>query len=201
MSHNLTSKSQKGLDDALKAIKARSGSLNANSSSSSTVASANSNNSQTQNQKVQSVFGNIDDDDDQDDTVIQHVPQGVSGQQKREYNFRGPKNNRGFTSSSYIQDENNTNHSRLHKPGHQYFGDKLQRLKKHEEESKNKQESDLELLNCRLELKKVKELIIEERSKIFACTPCKRKFSSKEMLDFHELKSDLHKKMCSEKTK
>ncbi|KAL4449812.1 hypothetical protein ABPG74_008185 [Tetrahymena malaccensis] len=201
MSHNLTSKSQKGLDDALKAIKARSGSLTTSSTSSSTAASANSNSSQSQYQKVQSVFGNIDDDEEQDDAVIQHVPQGVSGQQKREYNFRGPKNNRGFTSSSYIQDENNTNHSRLHKPGHQYFGDKLQRLKQHEEESKNKQESDLELLNCRLELKKVKELIIEERSKIFACMPCKRKFGSKEMLDFHELKSDLHKKMCTEKAK
>ena len=60
-------------------------------------------------------------------------------------NKTSTRTGRGFTSISYISDENNTNHLRLHKPTHQYFGEKLERLQRSEEETKNKSQSDLEI--------------------------------------------------------
>ncbi|EGR28109.1 hypothetical protein IMG5_182940 [Ichthyophthirius multifiliis] len=169
------------LDDALKIIKEKS-------------------NAQIANNK--SVFGEIDDDEEDEKLkkFVQHVPSGInlSGQNKREQFYRGSKTQRGFTSSSYISDENNTNHSRLHKPSSQYFGDKLQKLQKDEQDNKNKQLSDQELQIARNELNKIKELIILEKSKVKICMLCKRKFSNPNTMAQHEEKSETHKKLCGQ---
>ena len=82
----------------------------------------------------------------------------------------------------------------LHRPIQKYFSDKEEQHKQQEEEELLERIKEKNLEESKIgELKKIRELIKAEKSKMKFCLVCKRKFANATHLRMHEEKSALHK--------